>query len=165
MQHFAAAQNRHRDVACIAQVGLDGSAFEACLGDTAALKKTQAAIDKAEEVSFELPISNIHRTVGTMLSHEVVKRWGQDGLPDGTIHGRFAGSAGQSFGAWLAQGITLELAGDANDYVGKGLSGGRIVIYPQKGTTFIPQDNVIVGNVVLYGATGGQAFFLSLIHI
>ena len=94
-----------------------------------------------------------------MLSHEVVKRHGEQGLPDGTIHGRFTGSAGQSFGAWLAQGITLELAGDANDYVGKGLSGGRIVIYPQKGTTFVPQDNVIVGNVVLYGATGGQAFF------
>ena len=94
-----------------------------------------------------------------MLSHEVVKHHGEQGLPDGTIHGRFTGSAGQSFGAWLAQGITLELAGDANDYVGKGLSGGRIVIYPQKGTTFVPQDNVIVGNVVLYGATGGQAFF------
>ena len=120
---------------------------------------TQSAIHDAKTVTFELPIRNVNRTVGTMLSHEVVKHHGEQGLPDGTIHGRFTGSAGQSFGAWLAQGITLELAGDANDYVGKGLSGGRIVIYPQKGTTFIPQDNVIVGNVVLYGATGGQAFF------
>jgi len=133
--------------------------LDQALDSTDLIPLSQAAINKAEQVSFELPVRNVHRTVGTLLSHEVVKRHGEQGLPDGTIHGRFTGSAGQSFGAWLAHGITLELAGDANDYVGKGLSGGRIVIYPQKGTTFLPQDNVIVGNVVLYGATGGYAFF------
>ena len=104
-------------------------------------------------------MANTNRTVGTTLSHEVVKAWGERGLPDDTIVIRLDGSAGQSLGAWLANGVTIDLKGDANDYVGKGLSGGRIVIYPQKGTTFVPQDNVIVGNVVLYGATGGQAFF------
>ncbi len=97
-----------------------------------------------------------------MLSHEVVKRWGEAGLPDGTIHGRFSGSAGQSFGAWLAHGITLELSGDANDYVGKGLSGGRLAIYPPEESPFLPEQNVIIGNVVLYGATSGRAFFRGL---
>ena len=133
--------------------------LDEALDSTHLIPLSQSAIDDGETVRFELPIGNVNRTVGTMLSHEAVKHRGEEGLPDGTIHGRFTGSAGQSFGAWLAQGITLELAGDANDYVGKGLSGGRIVIYPQTGTTFIPQDNVIVGNVVLYGATGGRAFF------
>ena len=97
--------------------------------------------------------------MGTLLSYEVVKRWGEAGLPDNTIHGRFTGSAGQSFGAWLTNGITLELRGDANDYVGKGLSGGRIIIYPHPDSKFLPEKNVIVGNVVLYGATAGSAFF------
>jgi len=133
--------------------------LDQALDSTDLIPLSQAALNNAEQVSFHLPIRNVHRTVGTMLSHEVVKRWGETGLPDGTIHGRFTGSAGQSFGAWLARGITLELAGDANDYVGKGLSGGRIVIYPSKGSTFVPAENVIVGNVVLYGATGGHAFF------
>jgi glutamate synthase domain-containing protein 3 len=107
----------------------------------------------------ELPIENTNRTVGTMLSHEVVKRCGERGLSDGTIHLKLRGSAGQSFGAFLAGGITLELEGDANDYVGKGLSGGRLVIYPPKESTFPPEDNILVGNVVLYGATAGYAFF------
>jgi glutamate synthase domain-containing protein 3 len=94
-----------------------------------------------------------------MLSHEVVKKWGADALPYDTIRFKFLGSAGQSFGAFLAKGITLELEGDSNDYVGKGLSGGRIIIYPPRESTFVAEDNVIIGNVALYGATSGRAFF------
>ena len=116
------------------------------------------ALDRGARVDIELPIVNTNRTVGTILSHNLVKRWGEDGLPDGTIRIKFNGSAGQSFGAWLARGITLELAGDGNDYVGKGLSGGRLIIYPHRDSGFAPEDNILVGNVVLYGATGGQAF-------
>ena len=107
---------------------------------------------------FELPILNINRTVGTILSHEIAKRYGQAGLPTETIHIKFTGSAGQSFGAFLAHGVSLELEGDANDYVGKGLSGGRIVVYPDKRSTFPPEDNIIVGNVCLYGATTGELY-------
>jgi glutamate synthase (NADPH/NADH) large chain len=116
-------------------------------------------IDKGRKVRIELPIVNINRTVGTMLSHEIAKRWGDDLLPDGTIHIKFNGSAGQSFAAFLAKGVTLELEGDANDYVGKGLSGGRVVIYPPKESTFASEDNILVGNVCLYGATSGFAFY------
>ena len=94
-----------------------------------------------------------------MLSHEVVKKWGADALPDDTIHIKFTGTAGQSFGAFLAKGVTLELEGDANDYVGKGLSGGRIIIYPPKDSPFAAEDNILIGNVALYGATSGRAFF------
>ena len=110
----------------------------------------------ALDISF--PISNANRTVGTMLSGEVAKRYGEDGLPEDSIHFRFRGSAGQSFGAFLAKGVSFTLEGDANDYMGKGLSGGRLVVYPPKGSTFIPENNIITGNVVLYGATGGRAF-------
>ena len=117
------------------------------------------AIYKNEKVSLEMPILNINRAVGTMLSHTVVKKWGERGLPIDTIHIRFYGSAGQSFGAFLARGITLELEGDSNDYVGKGLSGGRVIVYPPKESTFVAEDNVIIGNVALYGATSGRAFF------
>ena len=94
-----------------------------------------------------------------MLSHHVAKRFGETGLPSDTIRIKFQGSAGQSFAAFLARGITMELEGDGNDYVGKGLSGGRLIVYPPKHSTFKPEENIIVGNVVLYGATGGQAFF------
>ncbi len=107
----------------------------------------------------EFEIVNINRTVGAMLSHEVVKKWGADALPYDTIRFKFTGSAGQSFGAFLAKGITLELEGDSNDYVGKGLSGGRLIIYPPRESTFAAEDNVLIGNVALYGATGGRAFF------
>ena len=117
------------------------------------------ALDDGTEVHIELPISNTNRTVGTMLSHEVVKSRGEKGLPDDTIHVKSCGSAGQSFGAWLASGVTLELEGDANDYVGKGLSGGRVIVYPPEQSGFIAEQNIIVGNVVLYGATSGAAFF------
>ena len=94
-----------------------------------------------------------------MLSGEVAKRYGHEGLPDGTIHVRFTGTAGQSFGAWLARGITFELEGDANDYVGKGLSGGRIVIRPPADGGIVPEESIIVGNTVLYGAIAGECYF------
>ena len=113
----------------------------------------------ATPVRAELPIINTNRTVGTILSHEIAKKWGEECLPDGTIHFKFTGSAGQSFGAFLAGGVTLELVGDANDYVGKGLSGGRLIIYPPAESSFVPEDNIIIGNVALYGATSGEAFF------
>jgi glutamate synthase (NADPH/NADH) large chain len=119
----------------------------------------QKAIKRREPVMIQKAIRNINRTVGTMLSHEIAKRWGDEMLPDDTIRIKFNGSAGQSFGAFLAEGVTLELEGDANDYVGKGLSGGRIAIYPPSGSLFKPENNIIIGNVALYGATGGQAFF------
>jgi glutamate synthase domain-containing protein 3 len=123
------------------------------------IESARDALDNRAPVEISLPIRNVHRTVGAMLSGEVARRYGSDGLPDDTIHCRFAGSAGQSFGAFLAKGITLELEGDANDYVGKGLSGGRIIIYPPRESQFVPEENILVGNVVLYGATGGEAFF------
>jgi glutamate synthase (NADPH/NADH) large chain len=127
--------------------------------DNQIIERCKAAIERRERVRFEMPIVNINRTVGTTLSYHIAKRWGDEYLPDRTIHGKFTGSAGQSFGAFLAGGITFELEGDANDYVGKGLSGGRIVIYPPKESTFVAEDNILVGNVCLYGATAGSAFF------
>lgn len=117
------------------------------------------AIDGRDYVYQELAIANTNRTVGTILSHTLSKKWGVLGMPDGVIHFKFHGSAGQSFGAWLAHGVTLELEGDANDYVGKGLSGGRLVIYPPTDAGFVPEDNILIGNVVLYGATSGHAYF------
>jgi glutamate synthase (NADPH/NADH) large chain len=117
------------------------------------------SIEEGTPTTIELPIGNTNRTVGTILSHTVVKKWGERALPNGTIHIKFTGSAGQSFGAFLAQGITLELEGDSNDYVGKGLSGGHIIIYPPRQSTFRAEENVLIGNVGLYGATGGHAFF------
>jgi glutamate synthase (NADPH/NADH) large chain len=127
--------------------------------DIELIAECQKAIKRRESVQLRKSIRNTNRTVGTMLSHEIAKRWGDDLLPDDTIRIKFTGSAGQSFGAFLAKGVTLELEGDANDYVGKGLSGGRVVIYPPAGSLFKPEDNIIIGNVALYGATSGQAFF------
>jgi glutamate synthase domain-containing protein 3 len=117
------------------------------------------ALDNGMPVEFKLPIRNTHRTVGAMLSGEIARRYGSAGLPDDTIHFEFNGSAGQSFGAFLAKGVTLTLEGDANDYVGKGLSGGRLIVYPPKTSNFVPEENILIGNVVLYGATSGEAFF------
>jgi glutamate synthase domain-containing protein 3 len=117
------------------------------------------AIYEGTPLEFKLPIKNTHRTVGAMLSGEIARKHGSAGLPDNTIHFKFNGSAGQSFGAFLTNGVTLELEGDANDYVGKGLSGGRIIVYPPKASTFLPEENILIGNVVLYGATSGEAFF------
>jgi glutamate synthase domain-containing protein 3 len=127
--------------------------------DNRLIAKTAQALKDGKPMRLEMPIVNTNRTVGTMLSHELVKKWGERGLNTDTIHIKFDGSAGQSFGAFLARGITLELEGDSNDYVGKGLSGGRLIIYPPRESTFVPEDNVIIGNVALYGATGGRAFF------
>jgi len=117
------------------------------------------AIETRTPIEIKLPIRNIHRTVGAMLSGEIARRWGSAGLPRDTIRCCFTGSAGQSFGAFLAAGVTLELEGDANDYVGKGLSGGRLIVYPPRSSTFQPEENILIGNVALYGATGGDAYF------
>jgi glutamate synthase domain-containing protein 2/glutamate synthase domain-containing protein 1/glutamate synthase domain-containing protein 3 len=117
------------------------------------------ALSNQSPIEIKLPIRNVHRTVGAMLSGEIARRYGSAGLPDDTIRFEFTGSAGQSFGAFLAKGVTLTLEGDANDYVGKGLSGGRIVVYPPRGSSFLPEENILIGNVVLYGATSGEAYF------
>ena len=119
----------------------------------------QEAIDNGTPIEIVLPIRNTHRTVGAMLSGRIARKYGSAGLPDNTIRFKFSGSAGQSFGAFLAKGVTLELEGDSNDYVGKGLSGGRIIVYPPRTSTFVPEENILIGNVVLYGATSGEAFF------
>ena len=123
------------------------------------IEYAREALENRTPVSISLPIRNVHRTVGTMLSGEIARRYGSEGLPDDTIQFKFTGSAGQSFGAFLMKGVTLELEGDANDYTGKGLSGGRLIVYPPRTSTFLPEENILVGNVVLYGATGGEAFF------
>ncbi len=123
------------------------------------IAKAKPAFEKGKKVSFEVPVRNRNRTVGTMLSHEVATRYGHAGLPDDTLRIRLTGTAGQSFGAFLARGITLELTGEANDYVGKGLCGGRIVVKPPKAFRGKPCENIIVGNTVLYGAIEGEAFF------
>ncbi len=119
----------------------------------------QDALETKAPVEFKMPIRNVHRTVGAMLSGEVARRYGSEGLAPDTIRVEFTGSAGQSFGAFLTKGVTLVLEGDANDYVGKGLSGGKVVVYTPKAATYLPEENIIVGNVCLYGATGGEAFF------
>jgi glutamate synthase (NADPH/NADH) large chain len=127
--------------------------------DNRLIELAKPALERREKVTIETPIRNINRTVGTMLSHEVAKRYGHDGLPDDTIHVRLAGSAGQSFGAFLSRGITLDLIGDTNDYCGKGLSGGRIVVQPSPKFRGDALENIITGNVVLYGAIAGEAYF------
>jgi glutamate synthase (NADPH/NADH) large chain len=127
--------------------------------DNRLVELAEPALERGEKVTIEMPIRNINRTVGTMLSHEIAKRYGHDGLPDDTIHVRFAGSAGQSFGAFLARGVWLDLLGDTNDYCGKGLSGGRISVQPSPKFRGEPTENIITGNVVLYGAIAGEAYF------
>jgi glutamate synthase (ferredoxin) len=125
---------------------------------TTLLEICRPAIERGEKVVAELPIQNTHRVVGTITGGEVTKKWGAAGLPEDTIRILYRGSAGQSFGAFMPRGMTFLLEGDANDYLGKGLSGGRIVVYPPAKATFVPEENVIVGNVALYGATSGEAF-------
>ncbi|MDO8907878.1 MAG: glutamate synthase large subunit [Pseudohongiella sp.] len=126
--------------------------------DQQLIELAKPALTTGDKVNIELPVININRVVGTMLSNEVAKRWGEQMLPDDTINIKLHGSAGQSLGAWLAKGITLTVEGDCNDFVGKGLSGGKIIVYPPKNSTFKPEENVIAGNVNLYGATGGEAY-------
>ena len=127
--------------------------------DNKLIASSRAALEKGFRVFIETPVRNTNRAVGTMLSHEVTKLYHMAGLPPDTIHVKLNGSAGQSFGAFLCPGITLELEGDSNDYVGKGLSGGKIVVYPPRNSQFVPQENIVIGNVALYGSTKGEAYF------
>ena len=132
--------------------------LEKSLDVTKLLAICKPAIERGEKVRAELPIINVNRVVGTIVGSEITKKHGANGLPEDTVHLKFFGSAGQSFGAFIPRGITLELEGDANDYFGKGMSGGKLIVYPPKGSTFAPQDNIIIGNVALYGATAGEIF-------
>ena len=131
--------------------------------DNELIRQAAPALDRRERVEIASPIRNVNRTVGTMLGAELTRRFGGEGLPDDTITIAFEGSAGQSFGAFLPKGITLRLEGDANDYTGKGLSGGRIIVRPSKSATFAAEDNIIAGNVVLYGATQGEMFLRGIV--
>jgi glutamate synthase (ferredoxin) len=134
--------------------GLDQS-----LDVTTLLPLCKPALDDKSPVDIIVPIRNTNRTVGTILGHEITKRYGAEGLPEDTIRIRFNGSSGMSFGAFLPKGVTLTLEGDANDYLGKGLSGGKIIVYPPRHSTFVAEENILVGNVLLYGATSGEAYF------
>ena len=127
--------------------------------DNKLIELAEPALANATPVRYEMPIVNTNRVVGGMLSNQIIRRVGPAMLPDDTIHFKFDGSAGQSFGCWLAKGVTLEVEGDANDYVGKGLSGGKLIIYPPKSAPFVPEANILIGNVVMYGATSGECYF------
>jgi len=120
---------------------------------------SKPALERAERVQIDLPIANRDRTVGTLLSYFVTAKYGEPGLPEDTINVQFSGSAGQSFGAFITKGMTLKIRGDANDYVGKGLSGGKIIVSPSPDSKFVPEKNILIGNVALYGATAGEAYF------
>jgi glutamate synthase (ferredoxin) len=126
--------------------------------DNLLLELAKDTLEWKKPVEMQLPIRNANRTVGTMLGSEVTRRFGAEGLPDDTIRIHFNGSAGQSFGAFVPRGISLTLEGDANDYFGKGLSGGKLVVYPPRTADYVAEDNIIVGNVALYGATDGEAY-------
>ncbi|MCH9696771.1 MAG: glutamate synthase large subunit [Gammaproteobacteria bacterium] len=154
---LAVAPKPHEDVQVYKTMEQDHG-LDAVL-DNQLVEKARKALDTGEKVSFDQEIINTDRAAGTILSYRLVKKWGANMLPDDTIHIKFKGSAGQSFGAFLARGITMEIEGDANDYVGKGMSGGKIIVYPPQGSSFVAEESIIVGNVVLYGATSGQAFF------
>jgi glutamate synthase (NADPH/NADH) large chain/glutamate synthase (ferredoxin) len=126
--------------------------------DRTLIQLAEGALEDAHPVRLELPVRNVNRTVGTLLGSEVTRRYGAHGLPDDTVHITLTGSAGQSIGAFLPPGVTLDLIGDANDYVGKGLSGGRIIVRPPDDVLFLPEDNVIAGNTLLFGATSGEVY-------
>jgi glutamate synthase (ferredoxin) len=145
------------EVGLYCQVSQDHG-LEKSLDLTKLLDICRPAIENGEEVRATLPICNTDRVVGTITGNELTKVRGAEGLPEDTIRVKFEGSAGQSFGAFVPRGMTLELEGDANDYFGKGLSGGKLVVYPPEGSTFIPRENIIVGNVAFYGATSGEAY-------
>jgi len=132
--------------------------LEKSLDVTKLLDLCQPAIERGEKVKAELPIINVNRVVGTIVGSEITKKHGPNGLPEDTVHLKFHGSAGQSLGAFAPKGMTLELEGDANDYFGKGLSGAKLIVYPPKASTFVAEDNIIIGNVALYGATAGEIF-------
>jgi glutamate synthase (NADPH/NADH) large chain len=131
--------------------------------DNTLIQLSEGALDFGRPVRLELPVRNVNRTVGTMLGHEVTKRYGADGLPDDTIDVSFTGSAGQSFGAFVPKGVTLRLSGDANDYVGKGLSGGRLIVRPAAESRLVAEDHIIAGNVIGYGATSGEIFLRGVV--
>jgi glutamate synthase (NADPH) large chain len=131
--------------------------------DNTLIQLAEGALEEGRPVRLDLPIRNVNRTVGTMLGYEVTRRWGGEGLPEDTIDVSFRGSAGQSFGAFLPRGVTLRLDGDANDYLGKGLSGGRLVVRPPAAATFTAEEQVIAGNVIGYGATSGEIFLRGLV--
>ena len=133
-------------------------ALEKSLDNTTIVPACRDAVEHRKRVELRLQIRNVNRTVGTTLGYHITKRWGGEGLPDDTIRIHFTGSAGQSFGAFVPRGVTFSLEGDANDYWGKGLSGGKLIVYPPSGSTFVPEDNIIIGNVALYGATSGEAY-------
>ncbi len=133
--------------------------LEKALDNTDLLRLCAPALEHRTPVEVNLPIRNVNRVVGTILGSEITRRHGVAGLPEDTVRLNFKGSAGQSFGAFVPPGVTLTLEGDANDYVGKGLSGGKIVVYPPRGSTFVHSENIIIGNVALYGATSGEAYF------
>jgi glutamate synthase (ferredoxin) len=132
--------------------------LEKALDNRVLLELCAPALERGEPVRATLPIRNANRVVGTILGSALTRRYGGGGLPEDTIRLHFKGSAGQSFGAFIPRGITLILAGDSNDYIGKGLSGGKIIVYPPEGSTFVPEENIIIGNVAFYGATGGEAY-------
>jgi glutamate synthase (NADPH) large chain len=131
--------------------------------DNTLIQLSEGALKEGTPVRLDLPVRNVNRTVGTMLGSELTRRWGGEGLPDDTIDVTFTGSAGQSFGAFVPRGITLRLLGDGNDYVGKGLSGGRIVVRPDAKAPFVAEQNIIAGNVLLYGATSGELFVRGIV--
>jgi glutamate synthase (ferredoxin) len=149
---------RDADVA-IRRVRDQDHALEKSLDRMTIVPLCRDALEKKAPVDIILPIKNVNRTVGTILGFEVSKRYGAEGLPEDTIRIHFNGSAGQSFGAFLPKGLTFTIEGDANDYVGKGLSGGKIAIFPPRQSTFVPEENILIGNVALYGATEGEAYF------
>ena len=148
------------DVSRFANVAQDHGLEHAL--DNKLIELSQNAINNKASVSINLPISNANRTVGAMLSGEIAKQYGEEGLPHDSIKINFSGSAGQSFGAFLSKGINIQLSGDANDYFGKGMSGGVIAVKPPLESPFIPEENIIIGNVGLYGATGGEVFIRGL---
>ncbi len=133
--------------------------LEKTLDQMLLIPECRNAIDKGEKITLDVDIQNIDRAFATTLSHEVSKKWGPEGLPEDTIRLRCRGSAGQSVLAWGVRGVTVEVIGDANDYCGKGLSGGKLIVYPPDGSSFKPEENIIIGNVALYGATSGEAYF------
>jgi glutamate synthase (NADPH/NADH) large chain len=145
----------------IQSVGQDHGLAEAL--DQQLIALAQPAIEDGHHVSIDLPVRNVNRTVGTLLGHEVTKKWKGAGLPDGTIDITLTGSAGQSLGAFVPAGIQIRLVGDANDYVGKGLSGGRIIVHPHPFSTFVAEEQIIAGNVIAYGATGGEIFLRGIV--
>lgn len=151
------AQKPHEDTGVYCSIKQNHGLEKAL--DNEIIRLAKATIEKGEKVSIDLPVVNTNRVVGTMLSHELAKANEGKPLPPDTLHIKLTGSAGQSLGAWLYEGVTIELEGDANDYVGKGLSGGRIVVYPHASSSFAPEENILIGNTVLYGATSGEAYF------